>query len=75
MQKIRVKTVSVPFGLEDTIANRVNEELSSLEITKENLLNLDIKPVPMQQFTDPVTGVVTVRNGMTATIIYLTEKW
>lgn len=75
MQKIRVKTVSVPFGLEDTIANRVNEELSSLEITKENLLNLDIKPVPMQQFTDPVTGVVTIRNGMTATIIYLTEKW
>ena len=74
MQKIRVKTIHVPFGLEDTIANRVNEELDSLGITKETLVSLDIKPVPMFQI-NVGNGDVKISNGMMATITYHSDKW
>ena len=75
MQKVKIKTVHVPFGLEDTIANRVNEELDSLGITKENLISLDVKPVPMFQSVHTGSGDIVIRNGAMATIVYLTEKW
>jgi len=74
MQKVKVKTVQVPFGLEDTIANRVNEELDSLGITRETLVSIDIKPVPMYQISAG-NGDIKINNGAVATIIYLVDKW